>query len=113
MQVARISSRDAFAYQEYFTEKELILLREIGLDQIPTATLFVDFISERYSLSASGVWYTLKKLKKYGMLDFMEKGEGYKPLSLTSVGRSILRRQGQGSERLMKDQYAAIVQASF
>ena len=113
MQVARISIRDAFAHQEYLSEKELLLLSEIGLDQIPTATLFVEFVSERYGLSASGIWYTLKKLKKCGMLDFMEKGEGYKPLSLTSVGKSILRRQGQGSERLMKDQYAAIVQASF
>ncbi len=115
MQVARISIRDAFAYPQGLTEKELTLLAEIGLDQVPTATLFVDFVADKYSLSASGVWYTLKKLKRYGMLDFTEKGEGYKPLSLTTVGRSILRHQGQGLEKATKNQYMQTlkIQASF
>ena len=77
--------------------KELTLLSEIGLDQIPTATSFVDFASNRYTVSASGIWYTLKKLKKWGIVDFMEKGEGYKPLALTARGITLLRKQGSAS----------------
>lgn len=56
------------------SEKEVLLLAEIGLNEIPTATDFVEFASEQYRMSQSGIWYTLKKLKKVGMLDFMERG---------------------------------------
>jgi len=76
-----------------FNEKELLILSELGLDQVPSATSFVEFVSGKYSLSASGVWYTLKKLKRKRVVDFTEKGEGYKPLSLTSMGVSIFRKQ--------------------
>ena len=88
MRASKISIRDAFEVNE----KEFLMLSEVGLDQIPTATSFVAFVSERYALSPSGIWYTLKKLKKDGLLDFMEKGEGYKPLSLTSKGVAMLRK---------------------
>ncbi len=73
------------------TDKELMLMYEIGLNLIPTATDFVDFISMKYEVSQSGIWYTLKKLKKEGIVDFTEKGEEPKPLSLTEMGMKVIR----------------------
>lgn len=95
MQVAKTIVRDAQKVQPEprFSAKELLILAELGLDQVPSATGFVEFVSGRYGMSASGVWYTLKKLKKRRVVDFMEKGEGYKPLSLTELGLSAFRKQ--------------------
>jgi Mn-dependent DtxR family transcriptional regulator len=90
MQAAKTISTVSF---ERISEKELTILSEIGFDQIPTATSLVAYVAEKYEVSASGIWYTLKKLKKMGMLDFMEKGESYKPLMLTENGKSILRNR--------------------
>ena len=87
-----------------FNEKDWIILSEIGLGQIPTATSFVDFVSEKHGFSASGIWYTLKKLKKIGLLDFTEKGEMYRPLSLTGEGLGVLR--GRGVQAEVVRQYA-------
>ncbi|MCL5008361.1 MAG: hypothetical protein M1156_00520 [Candidatus Marsarchaeota archaeon] len=95
MQVAKMvvrSAQDAQS-QQSFNEKELLILTELGLDQVPSATSFVQFVAEKYSLSVSGIWYTLKKLKRKRVVDFMEKGEGYKPLSLTGAGIVIFRKQ--------------------
>lgn len=77
------------------TDKRLLILYEIGLNLIPTATDFVDHISAKQDLSASGVWYTLKKLKKEGLVDFTEKGEEQKPLALTELGMHIIRTKPQ------------------
>jgi DNA-binding MarR family transcriptional regulator len=97
MQAAKTIVRDASASQRLVqvSEKELILLSEIGLDDIPTATSFVEYIADKYAISASGVWYTLKKLKEKRVVDFTERvrGEEYKPLSLTAYGRGIIRRK--------------------
>ena len=95
MQVAKIIVRDAQEGQSCprFNSKEMMILSELGLDQVPSATSFVEFVSGRHGMSASGVWYTLKKLKKKRVVDFMEKGEGYKPLSLTEFGLSAFRKQ--------------------
>lgn len=73
------------------TDKELMLLYEIGLNVIPTATDFVDYVSSKYQVSQSGVWYTLKKLKKERIVDFTEKGEEPKPLGLTEFGMKVIR----------------------
>ncbi len=73
------------------TDKELTILYEIGLDLIPTATEFVENISFKYDVSQSGVWYTIKKLKAEGLVDFAEKGEARKPLSLTEMGTRAIR----------------------
>jgi len=95
MQVAKTIVREASANQKPvpISEKELILLSEIGLEAIPTATSFVEYIAEKYRLSASGVWYTLKKLKEKRVVDFTERGEEDKPLSLTEFGRGTIRRK--------------------
>ena len=73
------------------TDKELMLMYEIGLNLIPTATDFVDYVSNKYEVSQSGIWYTLKKLKREGIVDFTEKGEGPKPLTLTEFGMKLIR----------------------
>ncbi len=91
MQITRTILKSAGIEKE-LTEKEILLLSEIGLDQIPAATNFVQFFSEMYNVSESGIWYTLKKLKRKRVVDFTEKGEAYRPLSLTDRGISILRQ---------------------
>ncbi len=95
MQVAKLLVRSALEVQPElrFNDKERLVLGEIGLDQIPSATSFVEFVSGEYGLSASGVWYTLKKLKQKRVVDFTEKGEGYKPLALTELGKKVCRQQ--------------------
>lgn len=97
MQVAKLLVRSAMEVQPEprFNDKERLLMAEIGLDQIPSATSFVEYVSESYGLSASGVWYTLKKLKQKRVVDFTEKGEGYKPLALTEVGKRVCRQQSR------------------
>ena len=76
-------------------EKEAIILYEIGLQDIPTATSFVEYVSGLYGCSQSGIWYTLKRLKEKGLVDFTERGRGEenKPLSLTEHGREFIRRK--------------------
>ncbi len=78
------------------TEKELTLLHEIGLNLIPTATDFVDYMSSKYTASQSGIWYTLKKLKREGIVDFTEKGEEPRPLGLTQRGTKMIRGRIMG-----------------
>lgn len=73
------------------TDKELTILYEIGLDLIPTATDLVESISMKYNISQSGIWYTLKKLKSEGLIDFAEKGEVHRPLLLTQTGTHVIR----------------------
>ncbi len=71
-------------------EKQRLILLELGYDEV-TATQFVEYISEKYSLSKSGIWYLLKKMKREGLVDFPEKGEQSRPLSLTKGGAIALR----------------------
>ncbi|VVB76682.1 Uncharacterised protein [uncultured archaeon] len=74
-----------------FNDKAVTLIFEIGLDEVATATSFIDYVSDKYDVSKSGAWYCLKKLKKEGMVEFTEKGESFKPLSLTPKGIEIFR----------------------
>lgn len=67
-------------------EKEELTIMEIGLDEIDSASSFVSYISEEYKLPKSSVWYNLKKLKELGLLDFANKDEKGKKLSLTKSG---------------------------
>ena len=109
MQLSKTIVRSAGKLNKRLNNKELALLSEIGLDQIPAATNFVEFFSESYGASPSGVWYTLKKLKKERVVDFTEKGEAYKPLSLTENGISILRQNSAVQKtRLINRPIAAV-----
>lgn len=84
--------RDSNVYTiPHLSMKELAILSEIGLGEMPTATEFVELVAEKYEVSVSGVWYTLKKLKREGHLDFTEKGEEERPLHLTESGIRVLR----------------------
>jgi hypothetical protein len=76
-----------------FSDKETLLLAEIGLDEIATATSFVEYVCDKYSISRSGAWYCLKKLKKEGVVEFTEKGEEYRPLRMTEKGLETFRTQ--------------------
>ena len=95
MQVAKLLVRSALEAQQElcFNDKELLVLSEIGLNQVPSATSFVEYVAGEYGLSPSGIWYTLKKLKQKRVVDFTEKGEGLKPLALTELGVRIFRQQ--------------------
>ncbi|MGC8676407.1 MAG: hypothetical protein ACP5T3_02745 [Candidatus Micrarchaeia archaeon] len=70
----------------------LSLIIEIGFDEIDTATSFVEYYCESYGESKSSIWYRLKRLKEMGFLDFAEKGEQPRPLSLTQQGKELLRQ---------------------
>jgi DNA-binding PadR family transcriptional regulator len=74
------------------SDKAATLIMEIGFDEIATATSFIDYISAKYGVSKSGAWYCLKKLKKAGIVEFTERGEQYKPLSLTAKGVELFRQ---------------------
>jgi len=78
-----------------FRDKEVRLLAEIGLDEVTTATSFVEYVCGKYAISKSGVWYCLKKLKKGGVVEFTEKGEEYKPLRMTEKGLEVFRSHVQ------------------
>jgi DNA-binding MarR family transcriptional regulator len=100
MQVAKTIVRDVSERLNLFSvsEKEEAILYAIGLDEIPTATSFVDYMSLEYSCSASGIWYTLKRLKEKGLVDFAERGKGEKDkaLSLTALGKEFVRKKSTG-----------------
>lgn len=104
MQVAKTIVRDVSKSLSLFSisSKEEAIMCEIGLEEIPTATSFVEYMSQEYECSASGIWYTLKKLKEKGLVDFTEKvkGEKDKSLSLTHNGREVVRRKGMEAARL-------------
>ncbi len=74
------------------SDKAATLIMEIGFDEIATATSFIDYVCAKYGVSKSGAWYCLKKLKKAGIVEFTEKGEQYRPLSLTAKGVELFRQ---------------------
>jgi DNA-binding MarR family transcriptional regulator len=109
----------AIKYDEYnqysmskleITSKELLIIMEIGYDNITSASRFVDYIFEKHSFSKSAVWYNLKKMKKKGTVDFAEKGEKYRPLSLTQQGVELLRRAA--TQNTISSAYRALAVAS-
>ncbi len=96
-------------------EKEAIILYEIGLQDIPTATSFVEYVAELSGCSQSGIWYTLKRLKEKGLVDFTERGRGEenKPLSLTEHGREFIRRRAMEPERKAPSLHKVSMQAEY
>ncbi len=73
------------------TEREQLLMFEIGSDRIDSASSFVNYISEMYGFSKSSVWYTLNRLRERGLADFASKEEPGKGLSLTNTGMAEMR----------------------
>ncbi len=73
------------------SERERLLISEIGLDRIDSASCFVDYISEVYGIAKSTAWYSLKRLKSSGILYFLGKEEeGEQGLFLTEKGKEAL-----------------------
>ena len=80
-----------YASASRLTKREQLVIIEIGLDRVDTASSFVEYMSESYGFSRSSVWYILKRLKGRGVLDFATKGEPGKALELAKPGREELR----------------------
>lgn len=72
------------------TRREQLILIEISKDSIDSASSFVDYISDYYSISKSSIWHVLKSLKSSGLLEFASRYEIGKPLRLTRYGTKEL-----------------------
>ena|SRR5208283_2220419 len=77
--------------ESMLSRREQLVLIEIGLDSVSTASSFVEYMSDSYCISKSSIWYTLKRLKERGFLDFATKDERGKSLELTKSGRGSLQ----------------------
>ena len=77
-------------YKERLSMREQLIMLEIGSDRIDTASSFVDYVSEEYGFSKSSIWYNLNQLKERGMVEFANREEIGKPLSLTRIGKGQL-----------------------
>lgn len=68
-------------------EKEKIVIAEIGTDEFQSASKFAAYISEEYNIPVSTVWYTLKRLRDKGLLEFSDRESNlFIPLRLTKNG---------------------------
>jgi hypothetical protein len=77
------------------SRREQLIVLEIGIDRIDTASSFVDYIEENYGFSKSSIWYCLNRLKESGLVEFACKQDHIgKPLSLTKPGKLELGRLG-------------------
>ncbi len=72
------------------SRREQLIMLEIGVDSISSASSFVEYMEESYSISKSSLWYTLKRLKERNLIDFATKDEPGKSLVLTQQGRNCL-----------------------
>ncbi|MGC8629007.1 MAG: hypothetical protein ACP5T4_02240 [Candidatus Micrarchaeia archaeon] len=88
----QVLNRDNVNFGDLAREEWLSIIFEIGFDEIGSATSFVEYFCERYGESKSTIWYRLKRLKERHIVDFSERGEEPKPLSLTLVGRELFRQ---------------------
>ena len=96
----QFASRDACKIR--LIRREQLILAEVGVDRIDSASSFVDYLCESYGFSKSSVWYNLKSLKKKGVLDFATKDEQGKPLALTEEGLAHFAALGNEKNVLME-----------
>jgi hypothetical protein len=90
--------------------REQLLMLEIGYDSMDSASSFVDYVSEEYGFSKSSVWYNLKRLKDFGLVEFANREEIGKPLSLTKVGLGQLDGFEKSRRELVEHFNRALVQ---
>jgi DNA-binding PadR family transcriptional regulator len=83
---------------------------EIGFDSMDSASGFVDYVSEEYGFSKSSVWYNLKRLKDFGLVEFANREEIGKPLCLTREGRGQLGAFEKSKRELVEHFNRALVQ---
>jgi DNA-binding PadR family transcriptional regulator len=78
--------------RQRLSDREKLIILEIGRDRIDTANAFVDYVNEAYAFSKSSVWHTLNRLKEKGLLDFATREEKGKELQLTKRGLGELQQ---------------------
>lgn len=83
------------------TAKEQLVMIEIGSDSISSASSFVEYMSESYSISKSSVWYILNRLKDKRLLQFATKEDPGKSLELTKDGIERLRLVEKNKSEIM------------
>lgn len=84
--------------EQKLTQRELLVLAEIGQDVIDSASSFVSYMSESYGLSKSSVWYNLNKLRE---LDYIEFEPG-KTLRLTPGGVNLYNSMGSAKTKVIE-----------
>ena len=82
------------------SQRERLIVMEIGLDSIDSASAFVSYINESYGFSKSSVWYNLNRLKEKGAVDFATKEEPGKQLMLTKAGVAEFRSMERAGVRI-------------
>ncbi len=84
------------------TKREQLVIIEIGLDRIDSASRFVEYMSDSYGISKSSVWYLLNRLKDKGVLGFASKDDPGKDLELTRNGRDLYRQTESQSKKILE-----------
>ncbi len=83
------------------TLKEQLIMIEIGSDSIGSASSFVQYMSDSYSISRSSVWYLLKRLKDKKILHFATREEPGISLELTKEGIERLHLVEKSKSEIM------------
>lgn len=91
------------------TRREQLVMIEIGIDSISSASSFVEYMEESYRISRSSVWYTLKRLKERNLIDFASRDELGKSLGLTRQGRECLQVVERSKTEILKYFTGAVV----
>ena len=97
-----VVQRRVYAKSLALTEREQLVVLEIGKDSIDSASSFVGYISEMYGFSKSAVWYNLNRLKEKGLADFASRDDPGKALALTRSGTDELVRLEPSRNRLIE-----------
>ena len=96
------STTTRYAAGSRLTRREQLVIVEIGLDSIASASSFVEYMSDSYGFSKSSVWYILNRLKDKGIVDFATKGEPGKALGLTRPGREELQMVAASKNEILE-----------
>ncbi len=97
-----VVQRRAYAKSIALTEREQLVVLEIGRDSIDSASAFVGYISEMYGFSKSSVWYNLNRLKEKGLAEFASREDQGRPLALTRSGMDELEHLEPLRNRLIE-----------
>ncbi|MCL4371800.1 hypothetical protein M1373_00565 [Candidatus Marsarchaeota archaeon] len=91
-------------YENYerLTQREQLIIVEIGADKIDSASSFVIYMSEAYGISKSSVWYALNRLKERRLVDFASKDDPGRQLALTEQGNAVLHKLAGMRNRLLE-----------
>ncbi|HUC38833.1 MAG TPA: hypothetical protein VL944_01755 [Candidatus Acidoferrum sp.] len=88
--MVQMESTGSLTLDSMLTRREQLVMLEIGLDSIGSASSFVEYMSDSYRISKSSIWYILKRLKDKGILEFATKDDPGRSLELTRGGKEKL-----------------------